>query len=96
MRLRSIGIDTQIEDCLFGESDNDKESVQMKIDFTKKHLDEIILINGKKPYCPIVIGEHIYYFLSKPPDFMKITDDTGRKYYYPIKYADIQFFDNKP
>lgn len=96
MKFKAIGHETQIEDCLFGQNSADKESLQMKVDFTVKHIDKIISLNGSKIYHPIVKGNDIFYFLSKAPSFLNVTDKTERKYYYPIQYAEIVFFNNKP
>ena len=96
MLLKAIGQDTQIEDCICGMSADNKDSLTLKIEFTKKHISEIISLNGSEIFHPIVKEENIYYFLSKAPEWLTITDKTERKYYYPIQYAEIIFFNNKP
>lgn len=96
MTLKPIGAETQIEDCIFGKSMQDNTSINMKIDFAKKNVNSIISINGKKVYHPIIKDDNVFYFLKKAPHFLPITDETKRKYYYPIQYAEIVFFDKKP
>ena len=96
MLLKAIGQDTQIEDCILGMSAENTNSLNLKIEFTKKHIAEIISLNGSKIYYPIIKDDNIYYCLSKAPEWLTITDKTERQYYYPIQYAEIIFFNNQP
>jgi hypothetical protein len=96
MTLKPIALETQLEDLLLGQNPKDYESFKMKLDFTKKYIGSIIAVNGKKVYHPVIDGEDIYYYLSPAPKWFAVTEETKRKYYYPVKYAEIQFFDNKP
>lgn len=96
MLLKAIAQDTQIEDCLIGESAETAASKKLKIEFTEKNINSVISVNGSKVFYPIVKGADIWYCLQKAPESWKVTDQTERHYYYPIQYANIQFFNNKP
>ena len=98
MKLKSIAQEKQVEDCLFGQSQEDKDSVNLKVEFTKNHLSDIIEINGSKVFNPTVKGNDIWYWLQAPPAWWKgfITDADKRSHYYPIQYAEITFFNHKP
>jgi len=80
-----IGIETQIENVLTGQSEQEKAQAQEKIQYTKDHVGEIETINGTNVYDVIVDGENIRYNLKK------MGTEAVRKYYYPIQYADITF-----
>lgn len=93
MKLKPIGIETQIEDTLLGMNSNTKEDITLKVNFTKSHLDDIISINGKRVYYPMVEGENIWYYLQKAPKGWKVSENPkDRSHYYPIQYAEIVIF----
>jgi len=83
-----IGIETQIENILFGISETEKTETENKILFVSEHVSEIIKINGKKVFNVIVDGNNVCYDLSK---YQRAENDNYRVYYYPIKYANIEF-----
>lgn len=80
-----IGIDTQLENVLFGESQQEKDETQDKIDLIKSKVNDIAKINGCKVFNVMVKDDIIKYNLQDN----RISD--YRKYYYPIKYANIEF-----
>ncbi len=96
MTLKPIAIETQIEDAIFGQSADTTESVKLKVDFTTKNIDKVISVNGSKVFYPIVKNGDIWYCLQKAPNCFKVTEQTQRHYYYPIQYANIQFFNDNP
>lgn len=91
MNLQPIGIETQIEDLLLGQSEKDKKSVQEKISHVVKNIKRVIKVNGKKVYNPVVVGEDIRYnFIKCPEEWEHSLSDGERMYYYPIQYAKIE------
>jgi hypothetical protein len=91
MELKAIAIDKQIDNVLFGQSDNEIKEVNKKVEFIITNIDKVISINGKKVYHPIVIGKDILYTLKQvPKDYEYLLKENKRKYYYPIQYANIK------
>ena len=89
MILKPIAQETQIENTLFGVSEQEKENLQLKVAFTTKNIESVIQVNGKKVFNAIVKENDIWYNFRK-------NDGSFHKYYYPIQYAQITFFDLKP
>ncbi len=83
-----IGIETQLENVLFGISETEKTETENKILFVSEHVSEIVKINGKKVFNVITDGDNLCYDLSK---CHRAETDNYRVYYYPIKYANIEF-----
>ncbi|HBH47671.1 MAG TPA: hypothetical protein DDX98_03485 [Bacteroidales bacterium] len=87
--LKAIGIENQINDALFGPSDNQIKLVKQKIDFVKRNASKVIKVNGDKVYDVIIDEDNIRYNLLKcPAEFIQFMK---QKYYYPIQYAHIEF-----
>jgi hypothetical protein len=74
--VNPIGIETQIDSVLFGESQQEQESTTEKISFAKENINSIVSINGMKVKKVEIEGNNIYY---------------NNNYYYPIKYARIVY-----
>jgi hypothetical protein len=91
MKTAPIGIETQLENILFGISETEKTETENKIFLVSEHVSEIVKINGKKVFNVIVDGDNLCYDLSK---YHRAEADNYRVYYYPIKYADIEFKTN--
>lgn len=75
--IEPIGIETQIETVLFGESKQEQKATIDKISLVENNIDNIISINGMKVKNASVKGEYIYY--------------NNDYYYYPVKYAKITY-----
>jgi hypothetical protein len=84
MKAQPIGLETQIEDVLIGETKQQTEDTAQKIKLVTKNVNNIIKINNCNVYNVIVKGEYLYYNLSK-------RFKGEQKYYYPIKFATIEF-----
>ena len=84
IKLTPIGIETQIEDCIFGKSRKQETIISDKIKLVSENCDKIKMINGSKVFNTIVDGENIRYNLRN-------RTDGDHKYYYPIQYANIEF-----
>jgi hypothetical protein len=65
--LKAIGIENQINDALFGPSDNQIKLVKQKIDFVKRNASKVIKVNGDKVYDVIIDEDNIRYNLLKCP-----------------------------
>ena len=98
MQVLPIGIDNQIDNALFGQSENEKTEVGNKVKFVAENINKVETVNGHKIYDQIVIGDDIWYNLNKIPKRWEylLQGGNGRKYYYPIQYSNITFLDNKP
>lgn len=89
--LTPIGTENQLEDVLCGESNDQKQDVQSKINFVANNIDKVKKVNGKKVYNPIVSGKNIEYNLQRcPRQFAHLLNSAERMYYYPIQYANIE------
>ena len=84
-----VHTEKQIDDVLFGKSDEDKNTLDEKIAYAKKYLSKIIAINGSKVYDVRINADNLEYNLQKKPSW--ITQDAIPLYYYPIEYAHITF-----
>lgn len=93
MKVLPLNIDTQIEDCLFGKSDQAKTDRDNKLWFVASNIKKIFKVNGSKVYDVRLQGEDIYYNLKPMPEYLREYDKGTRKYYYPIEYANIEFKD---
>jgi len=97
--LQPIGIETQIENVLFGTPQSETERVKEKVKLLIENIDKIEKVNGTKAYDVIIDTDfdNIYYNLEPTPERFKnlieVTKDKKvhhtRKYYYPIQYAKI-------
>lgn len=92
-QLQPIGIETQIDNVLFGQSAAEKLAVKEKVSIVASNIDKVHKINGKKVYLPTIHDDNIFYFLEKPPTWYKVTEETKGNYYYPIQYAKIEFYE---
>ena len=81
--IKAIGIETQIENLFFGETEDVKNQVINKIEFIKNNSENIFMINNKKVYNVSIKEDEIWYNL-------KNNNKYPQRYYYPIKYADIK------
>ncbi len=91
MEVKPIAIDKQIDNVLFGQSDNEIKEVNKKVEFIVTNIDKVISVNGSVVFNPMVIDGNIWYNLSKPPKmFEHILNSNARDYYYPIQYANIK------
>lgn len=81
----SIGIENQIEDILFGESQSQLTSKAEKINFAIKNVGNIVKINDSKVFDVSIIDSNLWYNLRKNG----VAEN--QKYYYPIQYAKIEF-----
>ncbi|MBP8115638.1 MAG: hypothetical protein KAY50_09795 [Chitinophagaceae bacterium] len=93
MTLIPIGLDTQLENVLFGQSNAEKLEVKEKASLISANINKVHKVNGKKVYLPSVHDDDIFYFLEKPPSWYKVTEETKGNYYYPIQYAKIEFYE---
>lgn len=93
MKLIAINPENQLTNVLFGTSEEEKESVRLKIEYTAKNIDKVTHINGVRVFYPIVTDGDIFYSLQALPAGMEslIKNTNERKYYYPIQYAVIYF-----
>lgn len=82
-----INLKGQIEDAIEGESQDTKESLAKKIQHVKDNINRVDKINGKKVYHVTFNEERevLRYNLSSRGN----AED--QKYYYPVKYAQIDF-----
>lgn len=96
--LQPIGIDSQIEDALYGIKHHQQEEEKIKI--VTENIDKIKKINGSNVYDVIIDEDfkNLYYNLRPTPnEFKRLFSTIGgttqftRKYYYPIKFAEIEF-----
>jgi len=97
--LQPIGIETQIENVLFGTPQSETERVKEKVKLLIENIDKIEKVNGTKAYDVIIDTDfnNIYYNLEPTPErfknLLEVTKDKKvhhtRKYYYPIQYAKI-------
>lgn len=89
--LKPIGIETQIEDLLSGQSTENKKLLLTKIEQVKKNLHKIKKINGTPVFDPVVEDKYINYNLTETSEEIKRLFPTrGRTHYYPIQYADVE------
>lgn len=89
--LEAIGINSQIENVLFGQPKEEKQKAEQKATFVRSNIDKVFKINGKKVYDVMmneIDNESIYYNLRKRDCNNNIQSE--RKYYYPIQYANIE------
>lgn len=102
--LQPIGIETQIENVLFGIPQTETDKVKEKVKFLTDNLDKIEKVNGTKVYDVFICTDfdNIYYNLEPTPErFKKVLSNLiqvvngktqhTRDYYYPIQYAKIEF-----
>lgn len=91
--LKPIGIENQIEDVLFGETQEQKTAKEKKVEFTKNNIDKITSINGSKVFDLRIDDDDIFYNLKPAPETWKqyFKDGKFQSYYYPIQYAQIEF-----
>lgn len=85
--LKPINIDNQINNVLFGVSQDEQKKVIDKINFVIQNKDNILKINGKKVFNIEIDKEYILYNLKNRTDGKTI-------YYYPIQYANIELKSN--
>ena len=85
MKINPIGINTQIEKVLLGQNSTEIQKVKNKIEFCKKHINEITKINNSTVYN-IIIKENDFHYCLSPK--------CHTHYYYPIQYAEVEFKDN--
>lgn len=86
--LQPINQENQLFDVLEGKPASDMQAKEQKIATVKKNIENVISVNGKKVFDPIVDDEYISYNLQKAPEWIQLGDT--RKYYYPIEYATIK------
>jgi len=99
--LQPIGIETQIENVLFGTPQSETDRVKEKVKILTDNITSIEKVNGSKVYDVFICTDfdNIYYNLEPTPERFKnlieVTKDKKvhhtRKYYYPIQYAKIEF-----
>jgi hypothetical protein len=82
---RPIGIESQIDDVLGGQSESDKKKVTEKIQYATENVNSIEKINDAKVYNVIVDGNNLRYNLKNTGK------NTDQKYYYPVQYAKIEY-----
>jgi len=91
-----IGIETQIDNLFTGgPSEEEIKATEEKINMVNREINKVSKINGKPVFMPTVEGQDIYFFLVDPRKFNWFKRDETMKgnYYYPIKYAQIEFYE---
>jgi hypothetical protein len=80
MKKNPIGIDRQL-DFLTDTLNTDELETNKKVKFLTDNIDKLERVNGSLVYYAKVKDKDVYYFLST----------AGVQYYYPIKYATLEF-----
>lgn len=76
-----ISVESQLSEAISGESDETKSLILKKKTYLQSHLSALLRVNGEKVSEPSVQGDDVFYWLDK----------SGIVYYYPIKYARLEF-----
>lgn len=85
---KAIGLENQIEDALFGETNDQIKATQRKVQYAIENINRIVSVNGKKVYNVSINATtgDIWYNLRN-----KKGDNITQNWYYPIQYAEILY-----
>ncbi|MFH2060068.1 MAG: hypothetical protein ABIJ59_14355 [Pseudomonadota bacterium] len=85
---KPIGLKNQILDAVEGESEETKKQIAVKLAYVKDNIDKIIKINGDRVYDISIDDKGDLYYNRR-----ETGKNENQKYYYPIKYANIEYLE---